>query len=233
MKIIKKNHLAYVLVLIIFLLIVLRPSAINSQGADFMMSWSADTYTDPSYMAKSLPTENSAVVAAVISLSQQNMADFKIQWYLDDKKQDSGLDEFSFKVSKKAGEQHSLKAIVKNSAGQEVAALTKSIKIVSPELILYLATSKKALLDKAELYRSSKTTLLAQPFFFSVVSPAELSFKWQSDNQEPIKRTGDDYPNTLIIEAQDYSKAFVTKLNIEAANNGQEAATQINLNFNL
>lgn len=211
-----------VLALTIFILFALfgAPFVRAQENApQIIISWKANgSYAPPFFQGKILPTKNSSVSARLLVLENgqiANLAQTEVRWFLNNRLIGSslGLTEIELFFSQLSGRSNSLSVTLRQYRGQD---FNKSITLpIHPP---------KILIDESDLIsieNKSAVRLRAYPFFFSVLDPTEILFKWRinRESREGIGRSGSDFfvnlsplesgaPLNLEVQAENMENFF-------------------------
>ncbi|MDP1689315.1 MAG: hypothetical protein Q8L47_04275 [bacterium] len=215
----------------IFLIIVLAIGTLffatnktSGEGAPtFWVTWSADNYSAPEFLGKSLPSYNTLINVTfelvqngkIITLNSQ-----EVIWYLNGVtiKRGLGIKEFSFRTGLSTGA-NLIKIELPNFKGGSSLIKSVEIPVKSPEVILDSPYTKKAV-------TSREINLRALPYYFNATRSGDLSWIWQVNGKTPEGSAKE--PNKITIEVPaDMPKGgqILTKIKIINSSKKESAET--------
>lgn len=181
--------------------------------------WEADTYTPPFFKGRALATPQSPVRAMAIA-DLRDSAGKKLdpssliyKWSLDGKQlpQISGLGKSVANIRPNSLGSANLGVEVSNLAGNIAASKRLSIRVSSPQLVVYQdrpiqgVNYDKALGNKVELL-GSELTVKAEPYYFSLpeLASGNVGYEWTLGGKrvDPYP----DNPSMLTFQASDATK---------------------------
>jgi len=177
----------------------LTPTSVFGQASSspvFWATWSANSYSDPYYLGKNLPSNNSTVNVSFELISNGKVVPLgskEVRWYLDGQliKKGVGLKEFSFLAGSQFGSQ-AVRIELQNFNDGNALVKTILIPISQPEVVLDSPyTSKNNKVQPGEII------LKALPYFFNVTQGGSLVWGWKINNQSPTEFN--ETPNRLTI----------------------------------
>lgn len=212
---------------------------------DLNLSWRADTAAPEGYRGLSLATPGSLVTVSaqpmlpisvtdkkVTKIKQENPAKLFYRWFLNDEIQSAfsgvGKSEFSFPVSFTAGAEYIVAVEAENIKNNQTLRQFVKIKVVSPNVVIFPSG------DTLTFKKGETVNLLANPYFFTAASLADLNFVW-SINGQNIEGESSSNPNrlALVIPAQgQFSFKQLLSLFVDSKNNVFQRFTK-NINIKI
>lgn len=188
-------------------------ASLTVRPANLSLVWFAETYTPRWYKGKALPTQNSVV--NVIAIPEIFIDGIRVRsdaliyrWSLDDQTDvlsGAGEETFRIQTSNLPQASHRVRLMVESATRSVQKEGEIFIVPVIPRVLVYassplgrinprsalsfLATEKRGLLD-----------FEAEPFFFSVSSKRELSYRWRLGTSE-VEGTADN-PSVLTLNTE-------------------------------
>lgn len=201
-------------------------------SSDFILTWSADTYTPANYPGKSLPAYNSLVEVLLLPATKNapDLSSLNFNWYIDDVRQEyksgKNLPKFLFKTSVLGGQRHYISLKITNDNNQEALSLSTTINVVSPEIIIYPAEKQTSdfIADGTGQTNASpgqEKSFISLPYFFSVSQPNNLNFQWTFDGQT-INKTDEKNKFSIKISDGELTDSFQKELSVLAINLANE-----------
>ncbi len=171
--------------------------------------WEAQTYTHPGYLGRALPVDNSWIRALALPHlgNDSNIDTTKLiyNWYKDGRFliKDSGINRSSI-TTKSPGiySKYNLNVEVTDLNGTPLGRSGVTILSTEPELILYESSPLigtifyRALLGSTPSTYTKESDVVAVPYYFSILNPSTLRYKWQSYN---MRITQDSEPQIITI----------------------------------
>lgn len=229
---------------VIFILILLFAwqQLTRAQGeTDFVLDWTAYTYTPPGYQGKPLPTTGSLIKVTAMPTQKlsANPALFKYNWFLDEKivsaSSGIGKTEFTFRAQKSAGGIHAARVRISDEKGIFIVQKVVPIRLASPEIGIYRQINGSLMFNQFNasqtLAAGQEIALAALPFFFNISELNELNFRWQFGDQI-FEGNAQKNPNQFVLRIGKITKDIKDVLNVRTAKketSGETASQQINL----
>jgi len=140
-----------------------------------MMTWRALNFFPADFRGKALPTEGSQVAVSVAYLQSGKFVDLSnllIRWYVDGTfvTRGTGLTEYVFKTTKQNGEMHVVRVSIEFAGGGRYESSV--VVPVNDRRLVLRGVGPQALAPDTD------TTVEAFPYFFNVISLADLTFFW-------------------------------------------------------
>jgi len=189
------------------------------------LSWWANTYTPLNYEGRPLMTTGSTVFVTALAQMGVSSKNLLYTWYLDDKKigYSVGYDrqEFSFTSDDRVGASRRVKVEVTDLFGATISK-AMSIKMVAPQVIIYksdkidVVPANAQAFEEYVLQAGQQINLIAVPYFFSIKSPAELTYEWSFNG----RRLGGapSNPNVVTLTIPDNAEKGTYALTVTARN---------------
>lgn len=203
-----KVYIISILIMTIFFLGIASYSNGQSanQNIDFIIDWSADTYTPPEYEGRALPSYGSKITLSATPSSSINEDDFQFNWTIDlafipDNNKKSKA---SFIVRESTGGEHIVYLnIINKDTGETIKEAMLSIPIISPQNIIFKEAQTGHLVPLGIdnfATPGSRMDLVAKTYFFNTIQNNQfLKYQWQLNNQLLQKNIAED-PSKLAIE---------------------------------
>lgn len=197
-------------------------NAVSVSAFSVSLVWSADTFVPSDYEGKALPTVGSRVtVVAVPDLRNENPEDLLYTWYVNSESVVRGAlgeQEFSFVVTKNVAFVP-IMVEVSNQSGSLETRRGIAVPVVKPSVLLYQGAADNQRAPDAGGFMTtnpgSKTTLVAQPFYFHVTNPYALSYEWSFAGKNALGTPPDPNVLTLSIPAESREGSSYLKLKAE------------------
>jgi len=153
----------------------------NQNKTQIIFTWEANNYFPANYAGKALPALGTTVTLAAEAIKDNKLIDTSqadFLWYLDDKivKNGRGAKEISFRITKREGDSHFVRVIIKTSEGEGIESSLR-VPVVAPKVIIDQPYPQNFVKS------GEKIMLQAIPYFFNVNSLAELNFTWFINDQ--------------------------------------------------
>ena len=175
-------------------MVAVKPT-LSQDAPVFWITWSAESYSDPGYEGKALPTNNTLINVSFELIQNGKAVTIsrdEVRWFLDESpvKDALGVKEFSFHSTISSGA-HSLRIELPGFKGGSSLMKSIQIPVSSPEVILDAPYVKNAI-------TSQDINLKALPYYFNVTQGGGLIWSWKVNNMSPEKAAG--APNKIKIE---------------------------------
>ncbi len=207
-------------------LVPLWALAQTAADIDFITSWRARSYVEPTYLGRVLPTYGTPVEVSFEMLENNkpvNLSNQIINWVVDNApfRSGPGLQNITFPADPlQAGSEHVVKIAVTDYKGSDRTRLVR-IPIRRPEAVIKTPfTRGEAGPGTYEL----KTRL----FYWNITNPNDLAYIWSSNGEGAGDAAGPNIILTISPQAQPYPLRL--SLNIRSRANDLETAT-INLSL--
>jgi len=160
---------------ILSLFLIPRGTNAQTAGPHVVITWHAgQSYVPPGYVGKALPGGSSLISASLEILSGGKPADLSglpIYWYLNDDLVANGIGKQSISfTSLNPGQIMQLRVQIPNYPSGEIIK-TILIPVVNPKAVIVAPYPLNS-------FPASPAHLTVLPYFFSILSPASLSFSW-------------------------------------------------------
>ena len=174
-----KNKILFLFLLSTCYFLLATALAAAQTASRALITWQAQSFAPAEYSGKILPSPGANIKLGLEALKEnklQDLSKINIRWYLDGKllKQGIGLKETNFFANKGASYSHFVRAVIQDK--EEISG-TADIVVVSPKVVI------KTPFPASASVPLGKNIFQAVPYFFNVVNPGELIFKWSVNNQ--------------------------------------------------
>lgn len=178
------------IIVVSFLIVTTSVHAQTTPTITPLFTWHANTLYPAPFTGKPLATPGAVVVVGLDLLLGGKFFDVStvdIQWYLDDAfvVGGPGLQTFSFDVSKRAGDFHFIRVIIKRSGGT-IANISTRVPVSAP--VLALEQSKKP----GTVAPGDEVTVRAVPYFFAVDTIGTIVFTWYVNSAREVGVQGSE-----------------------------------------
>ncbi len=175
--------------------------------------WEATTYTHKEYLGRALPVDGSRIRAMVIPhFGNSGIDDTKLiyNWYKDGRFliKDSGINRNVIETeSPRIFSRYNLNVEITDLQGIPLGRSGVTISSVEPELILYRSlpligtTFHKSLSNSSSTTITKENNIVAVPYYFSILNPNVLRYKWQSNNMKLAQNPGSEPQLITILES--------------------------------
>jgi hypothetical protein len=235
----KTNY--YLLFIVYCVLFIVLPTQSQNKEPEITLTWSANSYVTLNYPGKALPIKGSLIeVVAVLESTSINPQNLNYYWYLDKhlqrEKSGTGKQVFKFEATKGGGQIHQVKVWVKDQEGTLFLQKTISIKIVSPQIILYQTNQITPIFPNqatqtAQVQSGEKINFTALPYFFNIKDTDELNYQWNFGTEKPTSINSKN-PNIFALKIGQVAKTITQHLRlwVENKNNpSQRTETQVKI----
>lgn len=216
MKLFKKIFLIIILAGVVSLGLAL--GAKGQTAPSVWITWRAATYTPADYRGRTLPIDNSNIVAAVDVLDRGRFVDLSqqtIYWYVNDSYVNGGTGMTRTVISVPGAADRgglSIRVSLPDYAGG--IAKTMPISVLSPQVIIQAPATES----------SNKFTIRGLPFYFNVDSKNNLNFAWDVAGNKPSTYNDPELLNITLDSATRGGTNIPISLNVTNPNGTFETA---------
>ena len=170
------------------------------------LMWEAHTSIPPHYRGRALPTESSKVTIWALPHIGNNTdkASLVFNWYENNRflQNESGQNKDTITIDAPSLYAHkTISVVISNTAGVTIGKAEVRITNTEPELILYPHTPLLGTLfysaaqNNTSLPQGKEYTLIAQPYYFSISHPTDLTYTWHFSRVKVLQ----NIQNTITI----------------------------------
>jgi len=229
------------LLLIFFIIIAWFFCVPSLQGQNIQpeitLVWFANTYIPPEYPGKPLPSRGSEIEVVANVTPSLNTKDLIYQWFLNDQpaKTSSAKEKniLKFQMGESITKSYSVSLEIKDQKGNLISKSDYlNLKAYPPELVLKITQpSINYTLPSYQISSQQTASFIAQPYFFDIKSPKELSYQWILE-EKTAYQTNKENPHIFTLKVGKINDFLKQTLQIKAWNKNnplQRDETQIEI----